>query len=183
MLSWSGGKDCAWCLRESPMPIAALLTTFDETTGLVPIHNVSIDRVAAQAAALGLPLRRVPLPPACPNAEYVARVSAAMRPDEAVIFGDLFLQDIREFRERSFSARELLFPLWGRSTAVLAQEMICGGLTATVTAVDADKLPLSSVGAAFDRRFVAALPADVDPCGENGEFHTFVSEKWLASFR
>lgn len=183
MLSWSGGKDCAWCLRASPLPIAALVTTFDETTGRVPIHNVPIHRVEAQAAALGIPLRKVALPAACPNGQYIERLATAFAADEAVIFGDLFLRDIRAFRERSFPGRELIFPLWGRDTAALAREMIAGGLAATITAVDADVLPHSLVGSQFDRRFLSALPATADPCGENGEFHTFVSETWLASFR
>lgn len=183
VLSWSGGKDCAWCLRVSPLPIDALVTTFDESTGLVPIHNVPVSRMDAQAAALGIHLRKVALPPACPNDEYRERVSAAFQADEPIIFGDLFLQDIRDFRERSFPGRELIFPLWNRDTAALAREMIAGGLQATVTAVDPTKLPASLVGRAFDERFLADLPAAVDPCGENGEFHTFVSEQCLASFR
>jgi diphthamide synthase (EF-2-diphthine--ammonia ligase) len=183
VLSWSGGKDCAWCLRVSPFPIAALLTTFDETTGRIPIHDVPLDCIEAQADALRIPLRKVALPAACPNEEYRARVAAALRPGEAVMFGDLFLQDVREFRERSFPDWELVFPLWGLDTAALAGEMVREGLEATVTAVDTRVLPASLVGSAFDQEFLSALPAGVDPCGENGEFHTFVSESWLASSR
>ncbi len=181
MLCWSGGKDCAWCLREcSP---SSLLTTFDEGTGLVPIHNVPVARIRWQASALGLPLREVALPSRCSNEEYRKRVAAALASGESMIFGDLFLRDIREFRERSFPDRELVFPLWGRDTGELAEDMIRSGLQATVTAVNRELLPESAVGCAFDRRFLAALPPGTDPCGENGEFHTFVSETWLASYR
>ena len=179
LLFWSGGKDCAWALHEltrQGIDVAALVTTFDQATRRVPIHNVGIDDILMQAAALNLPLWPAPLPWPCPNDRYgeclheVLKASGIRR----VAFGDLFLEDIRQFRERMFQGTELIFPLWGTPTADLARRIIAAGYRARVVAVDEKMLPSSLVGREFDERFLEDLPPGVDPCGENGEFHTFV---------
>ncbi len=187
LLSWSGGKDAAWALhvlRQDPeVELAALFTTIDETTARVPIHEVHADLLAAQARAAGVPIRFVPLPPRCRNAQYERAVLAFLSEEKEkgathVAFGDLFLEDIRRYRERQLGASGLglLFPLWGKPTAALAREMTAAGLQARITSVDASRAPGEWAGRVFDAAFVAGLPAGVDPCGENGEFHTFVFE-------
>lgn len=184
IVSWSGGKDAAWSLHRirGECEIAALLCTVSEENGEVPVHNVSRQLIAAQSAALGIPLWTVPLPQPCSNTEYAARLQSvwvrALRDGiETIVFGDLFLSDIRAWREQFLSATGMtpLFPLWLEPTAALAREMIRGGLNASVCAVDESKLAPGWVGRQFDESFLADLPAGVDPCGENGEFHTFVS--------
>jgi diphthamide synthase (EF-2-diphthine--ammonia ligase) len=137
--------------------------------------------IAAQAEALSLPLWSIPIPQPCSNMEYTARLQSAWELAarvgiEWVIFGDLFLRDIRAWREQLLSATALtpVFPLWMRPTRELAREMIHGGLNATVCAVDGTRLPATLVGKKFDEKFLSALPDGIDPCGENGEFHTFV---------
>jgi len=176
-LSWSGGKDCAWAFHRArgEFDIAGLLVTISETVPMVPIHNTPAALIRAQAAALGLPALEIPLPQPCPNREYAARVRAALSKAaiDTLIFGDLYLADIRAFREELLAPTgiEPLFPLWGERTGLLAREMIAGGLEATVCASSDPAL----IGRAFDEDFLAALPPTVDPCGENGEFHTFVN--------
>jgi uncharacterized protein (TIGR00290 family) len=184
LVSWSGGKDAAWSLHRilGEYEIAALLCTVSESEGIVPVHNVPQSSIAAQAAALGISLWTVPLPQPCPNTEYAARlqsvwVRALSEGIETVVFGDLFLSDIRAWREQLLSDTGVkpVFPLWLEPTDVLAREMISGGLKASVCAVDRSRLPTALIGQSFDEAFLARLPAGVDPCGENGEFHTFVS--------
>ena len=177
-VAWSGGKDCAWALRSLPAA-SHLICTFDETTNVVSIHNTAIADIDRQAIALQMPVIKVPLPPQCPNAAYIERFAAACAQFDAIAFGDLFLEDIRQFRERSLPERELLFPLWKRDTGQLAREMIRCGLAATVTAAQ----DASLIGRLFDEAFLASLPTATDPCGENGEFHTYVHPSCLASFR
>lgn len=185
-LSWSSGKDAAFTLHRlrtaGEVEVTGLLSTVDEDSARVPVHGVPRTLVQAQAAALGLPLHAVELPSPCPNEVYLARTGAALERARAggvahVAFGDLFLADIREFRERSLSGTGLvpLFPLWGRDTAELAASMLRAGLRAVVTCVDPVQAPASLAGRWFDEAFLADLPAGVDPCGENGEFHTFVT--------
>jgi uncharacterized protein (TIGR00290 family) len=186
MLAWSGGKDSAWALqvlRGSGLEIAGLFTTVDEVTGRVPMHEVRGELLQAQAAAAGLALHTIPIPRPCPNAVYeraIARfIEGAVRDGVThVAFGDLFLEDIRRYRERQFAASgvELLFPLWGRPTPALAAEMVAGGLRAWITCVDTARAPREWAGRMFDAAFLAEVPAGVDPCGENGEFHSFVVE-------
>ena len=186
LLSWSTGKDSAWSLyvlRRTPgIEVAGLFTTVNAAFDRVAMHAVRRALLEAQAAAAGLSLHVIEIPWPCPNEAYEARMGAFVAEQkaqgaEAMAFGDLFLEDIRAYRESKLagSGIEPLFPLWGRDTAALAEEMIAGGLKAHLTCVDPRKLPAHFAGRAFDRALLAELPAGVDPCGENGEFHTCVS--------
>jgi uncharacterized protein (TIGR00290 family) len=184
LVSWSSGKDSAWALhllRQRGVEIAGLLTTFNEVADRVAMHAVRHALVEAQAAAAGLPLRAVPLPWPCSNQQYESLIAEACRAAvaegiDAIAFGDLFLRDVREYRERSLAASGLepLFPLWEMPTRDLAHEMIRGGLRAKITCVDKKVLDASFAGREFDLALLADLPPHVDPCGENGEFHSFV---------
>lgn len=184
LVSWSSGKDSAWCLTklgELGLEAAALLTTFNREFDRVAMHGVRRSLVEAQARAAGLPLWAVDLPWPCSNERYEQCMAEACRRAVAcgldcVVFGDLFLADIREYRERQLrgTGLEPVFPLWGLPTAALAREMIAGGLRARITCVDPKALPRSFAGREFDAAFLDALPAATDPCGENGEFHSFV---------
>lgn len=184
LLSWSSGKDSAYALhvlRATPgAEVVGLLTTVNEAFDRVAMHAVRRDLLEAQASAAALPLHAVPIPSPCPNEAYEAAMAtalAAARAEgvQAIAFGDLFLADIRRYREERLALLGLqpLFPLWGRSTNALAIEMIESGLRARLTCVDPRQLPESFAGREFDRELLAALPPGVDPCGENGEFHTF----------
>jgi uncharacterized protein (TIGR00290 family) len=183
-LAWSSGKDSAWALhsvREAgSFDVVALLTTVNRTHGRVAMHAVRESLVEMQAAAAGLPLVKVPIPSPCSNEIYERAMSEAMAraSDEGVrhvVFGDLFLQDVRAYREAQLApcAMTPVFPLWGLDTRRLAEEMIAGGLCAYLTCVDPRKLEHGFAGRRFDAELLADLPASVDPCGENGEFHTF----------
>lgn len=187
MLAWSSGKDSAWTLellRRSPdVEVAGLFTTMDEGRGRVAVHAVRSKLLEAQARAAGLPLDTIPLPYPCPNAVYEAALAAfvARAESEGVshfAFGDLFLEDIRRYRERQFAGLgvELLFPLWDLPTRALAEEMVASGLRAWITCVDSRQAPREWAGRIFGPEFVAQIPAGVDPCGERGEFHTFAFE-------
>jgi uncharacterized protein (TIGR00290 family) len=184
-LSWSGGKDSALALRalreELDTEPVALLTTVTEDYGRVSMHGVRRELVRAQAEAVGLPLVEVGIPAACPNEVYEARMTAALEaPPFAEVttmaFADLFLEEIRAYREERLRtlSRQALFPLWGRDTAALAREFIEADFEAVLVCVDPRQMDPSFVGRAFDHSLLADLPAGVDPCGENGEFHTFV---------
>jgi uncharacterized protein (TIGR00290 family) len=185
LLSWSSGKDSAWTLhtlRRHGSTVGALLTSMNEAAGRVSMHGVREEIVRAQAAAAGLPLVTVPLPWPCTNEIYEERFGQAVRQAVAdgfthVAFGDLFLQDVRQYREDRLAGSGLtpIFPLWGRPTAALAREMIAGGLGARISTLDPRIMPRELIGAAFDESLLAALPADVDPCAERGEFHTCVT--------
>ena len=186
LLSWSTGKDSAWTLhvlrQQYPAAVAGLLTTFNEAFDRVAMHAVRRTLVEAQADAAGVPLHAVDLPWPCSNMQYEQVMSAAVNGFLAggfthVAFGDLFLEDVRRYREERLAGTGLtpLFPVWKtKSTAVLAREMIDGGLCANLTCVDPHKLDRSFAGRAFDAALLADLPVGVDPCGENGEFHSFV---------
>ena len=186
LLSWSGGKDCAWALdrlRGSDLEVAALLTTINEQTDRVAMHGVRRELVEEQARAIGIPLWIAPLPWPCPNGCYEEVMAGACRRAvstgiKCVIFGDLFLEDIRAYRERMLAGTGLepVFPLWGLPTAALAREMVAGGLRARIACIDRKALDASFGGREFDARFLADLPPAADPCGENGEFHTFVCD-------
>ncbi len=184
-LSWSSGKDSAWALhllrQTAGIEIAALITTFNCAVGRVAMHAVRRGLVEIQAARVGLPLWSVNLPWPCSNTVYESLMAdvyrrAARAGVTAVAFGDLFLEDIREYRERQMAAAGLepLFPVWRIPTGQLASEMIRAGVKAKVTCVDSSKLDSSYAGREFDTRFLDSLPQKCDPCGENGEFHTFV---------
>ncbi len=186
LLSWSSGKDSAWALhvlrRRADVRLVGLVTTINETFDRVAMHAVRRGLVEAQAAAAGLPLWTVPLPWPCPNAVYEERMAELVRRARdagvtCLAFGDLFLADIRAYRERQLagSGIEPLFPLWTtpEQTASLASTMLAAGLRATLTCIDPRRLEPSFAGRVFDEGLLADLPAGVDPCGENGEFHTF----------
>jgi uncharacterized protein (TIGR00290 family) len=184
-LSWSGGKDSALALRalrkEHGTEPVALLTTVTEDFGRVSMHGVRRELVVEQARAAGVPLVEVGIPAACPNEVYEERMRSALSApplDDVPVmaFADLFLEDIRAYREErlALAGRRALFPLWGRDTAALAREFIEVGFEAVLVSVDASQLDPSFVGRSFDPELLADLPDAVDPCGENGEFHTFV---------
>jgi uncharacterized protein (TIGR00290 family) len=184
-LSWSTGKDSAWALQvvreRGEFEIAALLTTVNSEFQRVAMHAVRESLLDAQAAAAGVSLVKVPIPSPCPNEVYERAMGEAMRQAKVegvthVIFGDLFLEDIRKYREENLAMCGMapVFPLWLRDTRELAGEMVDGGLHARLTCVDPNKLSAAFAGRSFDREFLPALPEGVDPCGENGEFHTFV---------
>jgi uncharacterized protein (TIGR00290 family) len=183
-LSWSGGKDSAltlWTLRRKGREPAALVTTVTESYDRISMHGVRRNLLVRQAKALGIPLVEVPIPPACTNDVYEERLRLAFATPpldglETVAYGDLFLEDIRAYREQRLAAagRRGLFPIWGLDTTELAQQFIGAGFEAIVICVDPHKLDSSFAGRPFDRRLLAELPQGVDPCGENGEFHTFV---------
>ena len=184
LLSWSSGKDSAWALhvlRQSrDVEVVGLLTTFNAEFDRVAMHGVRRELVVRQARAVELPLWPVFLPWPCPNDAYEAAMESAItRAKRAgithIAFGDLFLEDIRAYREEHMTAAaiEPLFPLWGRDTSVLAGDMVSGGVRATVVCVDPAQLDETACGQEFDRAFLEALPPTVDPCGERGEFHTF----------
>lgn len=187
ILSWSSGKDSAMALhvarRDPALKVVALLSTFSETADRVAIHGTRRAVARAQAAALGLPLIEVDLPTPCPNAVYEERLGAAIRQQRAGevqdwVFGDLFLEDIRAYREAQlapFGVRAH-FPIWGRETAVLAREMLAVGIDARIVTLDPTRLPERLCGARFDAAFLKALPETADPCGERGEFHTLVAD-------
>lgn len=184
--AWSSGKDSAWALhavRESgDFDIAALLTTVTDEYDRVSMHGVRASLLEAQAYAVGLPLVRVDIPAVCSDDEYAARMEAAhgeLRADGIthVIFGDLYLEGIRDYRVERLSrvGMEPVFPLWERDTGELAREMIAAGVRAVLTCVDPRALDSSFAGRQFDSALLADLPAACDPCGENGEFHTVVT--------
>jgi len=185
LLSWSTGKDSAWSLhvlRQQPdIEVVGLFTTVNAAFDRVAMHAVRRKLLEAQAAAAGLPLHVIEIPWPCPNEAYEAALGAFVAEQKAqgvaaMAFGDLFLEDIRAYRETKLAGSGIapLFPLWGRETAALAREMIAGGLRAHLTCVDPKKLPARFAGRAFDEALLADLPDGVDPCGENGEFHSCV---------
>jgi diphthamide synthase (EF-2-diphthine--ammonia ligase) len=188
LLSWSGGKDSAWALHvlriaekfRNEFEVAGLLTTVNERFGRVAIHGFREELLERQAAAAGLPLWRVPLPFPCSNEEYESRMAvvcerAAREGFAGIAFGDLFLEEIRAYRVAKLAGTNLepIFPIWGIPTGELAAEMMAGGLKARLTCVDPRRVPAEFAGRAWDAALLHELPAGVDPCGENGEFHSF----------
>ena len=184
LLSWSSGKDSAWALgvlrESSEFDVVGLVTTLNETHDRVAMHAVRRELLEQQAEAVGLHVEIVPIPYPCPNETYeaaMARVveNAIASGIEAMAFGDLFLEDVRDYRLKQLRGTGLrpLFPLWGMPTAALAREMVTSGLEARVTCVDPRALPASFAGRRFDGELLDDLPETADPCGENGEFHTF----------
>ena len=185
-LSWSSGKDSAFCLhtlqQDSRVELAGLLTTLNQTHDRVAMHAVRRKLLHRQARAAALPLLEVELPWPCPNEEYEARMERAvdtLRADGVthIAFGDLFLDDIRRYREEKLRGTGItpLFPIWGKNTRELGRTMVDAGIVAHLTTVDPKKLDPSFVGRRYDHALLDELPQSVDPCGENGEFHTLVS--------
>jgi uncharacterized protein (TIGR00290 family) len=187
LLSWSSGKDSVWALhllsQRKDVRITALVTTFNSAANRVAMHAVRRSLVEAQAERVGLPLWPVELPWPCSNAQYEELMRtvcqrAVAEGIAAIAFGDLFLEDIRAYRERQLEGTGLepLFPVWKIPTDQLAHEMIAAGIKAKITCVDPAKLDKSFAGRDFDLALLESLPAQIDPCGENGEFHTFVHD-------
>ena len=181
LLSWSSGKDSAWTLHRLRMDdryeVVGLLTTINSAADRVAMHAVRSELLRAQAAAAGLPLWPVPIPSPCSNEDYECAMGAAVARAVAegidfMAFGDLFLEDVRAYREEKLSPTGIrpIFPLWGSDTGALAAEMIAGGLRARITCIDPRAAPRELAGRDFDP---ASLPPEIDPCGERGEFHTF----------
>jgi uncharacterized protein (TIGR00290 family) len=186
LVAWSSGKDSAWALHEvrqaGDVEVVGLLTTVTAEFARVSMHAVRETLLDRQAEALGLPCYKIRIPWPCPNERYESEMGRALaeartRGVSQVVFGDLFLADVRAYREAKMAGSGIhpLFPLWGRNTTDLARDMLSHGLKATLTCVDPRQLDRSFAGREFDEALLATLPAGVDPCGEKGEFHTFVS--------
>lgn len=186
LIAWSSGKDSAWALHEArrmgELDIVGALTTVTDTFARVSMHGVREELLMAQVEAAGLPATIVRIPYPCLNEIYERKMAAAMhdarmRGVTHIVFGDLFLEDVRAYRESKLADVGLtpVFPLWRRPTGVLAREMIAFGVEAHLATVDLKKLHAGFAGRRFDTQLLDALPAGTDPCGENGEFHTFVS--------
>jgi uncharacterized protein (TIGR00290 family) len=187
IVSWSSGKDSAFSLHvlreRAELEIVALFTTVNAVYDRVAMHAVRRSLLRAQAASAGLPLWEVEIPDPCSNEQYETAMRGLVERAldesvEVVAFGDLFLEDIRRYREDRLSGSGLrpVFPLWGEPTAELAERMLDAKLSAILTSVDLKRLPAEFAGRRFDRALLAELPPGVDPCGENGEFHTFVTQ-------
>ena len=186
VISWSGGKDSAWTLhtlRRQPNEyvVIGLLTTLNQQFNRVAMHGVRRELLEAQAKAAGLPLWVVPLPSPCTNEHYERRLTNALGfmrglGIDAIAFGDLYLQDIRRYRETQFGGcgLELLFPIWGIPTPELARQIIASGIKARLTCIDPKAVPPEWAGREYDSQLLAEMPGSVDACAENGEFHTFV---------
>jgi uncharacterized protein (TIGR00290 family) len=185
LLSWSSGKDSAWSLhvlrQRGEYEVVGLLTTFNAEADRVAMHAVRRELVERQARATGLTLWQVPLPWPCSNEQYESLMAQTCAKAVAeglygIAFGDLFLEDVRAYRERQLKDTGLIpiFPVWGLPTPALAREMIASGVRAKLTCVDTAKLDRSFAGREFDEALLAALPENADPCGERGEFHSFV---------
>ncbi len=186
-VAWSSGKDAAFALEElrrsGGYEVAGLLTTVTRDFDRVSMHGVRTDLLDAQARAVGLPVRRVEIPANCSNAEYERAMGQVVRElvsegVSALAFGDLFLDEVRAYRESRLAGTGIvpLFPLWGRPTRALAESMIAAGLETRIVCLDPRRLSRSFAGRTFDRELLDALPPGVDPCGENGEFHTCVTD-------
>jgi uncharacterized protein (TIGR00290 family) len=185
LFCWSGGKDSAMALQvlrqQRDLRVVALLTTVTEGYTRISMHGVRRGLLLRQARAIGLPLHEVRIPPQCVNPVYEARMREALLSQKEngvryVAFGDIFLQDLREYRERNLTLVEMsaIFPIWKRDTRELAQEFCAMGFRAVAVCIDSKKLSREYAGRELDESFFRDLPAGVDPCGENGEFHTFV---------
>lgn len=192
LIAWSSGKDSAWALHEArrDYDVVGALTTVTDAFSRVSMHGVREELLRAQVEAAGLPPIIVRIPYPCPNEIYEREMAKTMNDAKArgvahVIFGDLFLEDIRAYREARLKDVGLMpvFPLWLRPTAQLAREMIAAGVEAHLSVVDLKKLPAAFAGRRFDGRLLIDLPDSIDPCGENGEFHSFVSAGPMLSRR
>lgn len=194
LIAWSSGKDCAWALHEArrsgDYDIVGALTTVTDSFQRVSMHGVREELLAAQLAAAGLPSVTVRIPYPCPNDIYEREMAEALKRAKAdgvshVIFGDLFLADLRAYREEKMKSVDMscVFPLWQRPTGALGRAMIAGGVEAYLAVVDLAKLDASFAGRRFDEALLVDLPDGVDPCGENGEFHSFVAAGPMLSRR
>lgn len=186
LIAWSSGKDSAWALYETRraggFEIVGALTTVTDTFRRVSMHGVREELLRAQLDAAGLQAVVIHIPFPCSNELYEQKMGTAMMAARAsgvthIVFGDLFLEDVRAYRERQLAGTGItpVFPLWGRPTSGLAQQMIDAGVEAYICTVDLRNIPAAFVGRRFDSTLISALPVDTDPCGENGEFHSFVT--------
>jgi uncharacterized protein (TIGR00290 family) len=194
LVAWSTGKDSAWALQEArragDVEIVGLLTTITAPYQRVSMHAVRVELLRAQADAAGLPVELVEIPSPCPNVVYEQAMERALlaardRGVSHVVFGDLFLEDVRAYREDRLAAVKMtpVFPLWGRDTRALTAEMLDAGVEAWITALDPRKVPRELAGRRLDAALLAGLPPGVDPCGERGETHTFVAAGPMLSRR
>jgi len=184
IVSWSSGKDSAWALYEASrnpdLKIVGLLTTITESFNRISMHGVRVELLEAQALSLGLPLFKIPIPFPCPNEIYESAMGKALDRAKAegitrIVFGDLYLEDIRKYRESKLtgSGIEGVWPIWLQDTRVLSHRMVEAGLKATIACLDPRRLPRKFAGRSYDAQLLNDLPEGVDPCAENGEFHTF----------
>ncbi len=183
-LNWSGGKDAAlalWVLQKNGIEVNALLTTFNEQSKTIPLHEIPINLIEAQANALGLPLIKIGLPTNCSNETYnniMLSELGNLAPDQhkVAVFGDIFLEDVRAYREQQLNKLgiESAFPLWQNNTKELAETFIKQGFKAMICSANAKMFAENIIGKIYDKQFLASLTPDIDPCGENGEFHSFV---------
>ena len=187
LVGWSGGKDSSLALqaalRDSSIRVHALITTVTDTFDRISMHGVRVALLEQQADALGFALQQIRIPPECPNDVYEEKMETALRAyyEQGVrrcIFGDLFLEDIREYRDNNLAKIDMkaIYPIWGLDTAQLARDFVDQGFRAVLVCVDPSKLDPAFCGRTFDHAMLDELPGDVDPCGENGEFHTFVHD-------
>jgi len=194
LIAWSSGKDSAWALhearRQAEFDIVGALTTVTDSFARVSMHGVREELLRAQLDAAGLPAAVVRIPYPCPNEIYEREMAAAIQDAKArgvthIIFGDLYLEDVRAYREKNLAGTGItpVFPLWGLPTGQLARDMIEAGVEANLAVVDLKKLPAAFAGRRFDVALIGALPAGSDPCGENGEFHTFVSAGPMLAYK
>ena len=184
LLSWSSGKDIAWALyvlrQQSEIDIVGLFTTVNQEFKRVAMHAVRNELVQQQAESVGLPIQLIPIPYPCTNAKYdtiMAAFIAQVKKQgiDCIAFGDLYLEDIRKYREKNLEGTGItpIFPLWGKDTEMLSKEMVKHGLRAIVTCIDPKIMPSALAGKEYNALFLELVPASVDPCGENGEFHSF----------
>ena len=194
LIAWSSGKDSAWALnvarRQAEFDIVGALTTVTDAFARVSMHGVREALLRAQLEAAGLPAIVVRIPYPCPNEIYEREMAAAMADAKArgvthIIFGDLYLEDVRAYREKNLAGTGIapVFPLWGLPTGRLARDMIDAGVEAHLAVVDLKKLPAAFAGRRFDAGLIGTLPAGSDPCGENGEFHTFISAGPMLAYK
>lgn len=185
LMSWSSGKDSAWALyqlqQDPTIDLVGLFCTVNKAFNRVAMHGVRIELLQQQAERVGLPLEIIAIPYPCSNADYeeiMGQFVASAKIDaiEYFAFGDLFLEDVRRYREEKLknSGIKPIFPIWGIPTEPLARQMLSSGLKAVITCIDPKQMPKEFAGREFDAHFLSALPENIDPCGENGEFHSFV---------
>jgi uncharacterized protein (TIGR00290 family) len=184
LLSWSSGKDSAWTLhvlqQQKDVEVVGLFCTYNEKFERGAMHGVRIELIRQQAEKTGLPLQLIPIPDPCSDAEYKTIMAdfikqVKSRGIDNIAFGDLFLEDIRRYREESLAGTGItpLFPLWGKPTGELSKEMVSKGLRAIITSVDPKSLTADFAGHVYDSTFLEQIPDSIDPCGEKGEFHSF----------
>jgi uncharacterized protein (TIGR00290 family) len=185
LLSWSSGKDSAWALhalrQHQDIEVVGLFCTFNKKYQRGAMHAVRNELISRQAESVGLPLELIPIPDPCSDSEYKVIMATFIegvksKGIECIAFGDLFLEEVRSYRENNLAGTGIkpLFPLWGMETSELSKEMISKGLRAKITSIDSKHLPSGFAGQEYDKAFLEQIPASVDPCGENGEFHSFV---------